>query len=128
MIGFFRKIRRKLADDNKPMKYMRYAVGEILLVMVGILLALQVNNWNEERKTANVEIQVLKGIQIDLKVDLDWIDKVIMTFKRKLTYFKMVDPNFPFPKENMIELEDSSSIINYNLLMNRPKLYVVKQF
>ena len=53
MINFFRKIRRKLADDNKPIKYMRYAVGEIVLVMVGILLALQVNNWNEERKQNN---------------------------------------------------------------------------
>jgi hypothetical protein len=51
MINFFRKIRRKLADDNKPLKYMRYAIGEIVLVMIGILLALQVNNWNEVRKS-----------------------------------------------------------------------------
>ena len=50
MIPFFRKIRKKLADDNKPLKYLRYAIGEIVLVMVGILLALQVSNWNEKRK------------------------------------------------------------------------------
>lgn len=50
MINFFRKIRRQFADQNKPLKYLRYAVGEIFLVMVGILLALQVNNWNEGRK------------------------------------------------------------------------------
>ena len=48
MINFFRKTRKKLADDNKFFKYSRYAFGEILLVMVGILLALQVNNWNKE--------------------------------------------------------------------------------
>jgi len=52
MIPFFRKIRKKMADDNKPMKYMRYAIGEILLVVIGILIALQVNNWNEINKDA----------------------------------------------------------------------------
>ena len=50
MINFFRKIRKKLADDNKPLKYMRYAIGEILLVVIGILIALQVNIYNEKRK------------------------------------------------------------------------------
>ena len=50
MIPFFRKIRKKMADDNKPMKYMRYAVGEIALVVIGILIALQINTWNEGRK------------------------------------------------------------------------------
>ena len=56
MITVFRKIRNlpagkagKMADDNRPVKYMRYAIGEILLVVIGILIALQVNNWNEER-------------------------------------------------------------------------------
>ncbi len=50
MIPFFRKIRKKMADDNKPLKYMRYAVGEIALVVIGILIALQINTWNENRK------------------------------------------------------------------------------
>ena len=43
MINFFRKIRKKMADDNKPMKYMRYAIGEITLVVIGILIALSIN-------------------------------------------------------------------------------------
>ena len=50
MINFFRKIRKQLADDNKPLKYMRYAIGEIVLVVIGILIALSINNWNEESK------------------------------------------------------------------------------
>ena len=50
MIPFFRRIRKKMADDNKPLKYMRYAIGEIVLVVVGILIALQINNRNEKRK------------------------------------------------------------------------------
>ena len=42
MIPFFRKTRKKMADDNKPMKYMRYAIGEIALVVIGILIALSI--------------------------------------------------------------------------------------
>ena len=50
MIKFFRKIRQNLLMENKTGKYLKYAIGEIILVMIGILLALQVNNWNEKRK------------------------------------------------------------------------------
>ncbi len=50
MINFFRKTRKKLADDNKPLKYARYAIGEIVLVVVGILIALSINNWHQEQK------------------------------------------------------------------------------
>jgi len=49
MINFFRKIRQKLLKEGKTSSYLKYALGEIGLVMVGILLALQVNNWNENR-------------------------------------------------------------------------------
>jgi len=51
MINFFRRIRKKMADDNKPLKYARYAIGEIVLVVIGILIALQINTWNEDRKS-----------------------------------------------------------------------------
>jgi len=50
MIKFFRNIRQKLAAENKFIAYSRYAIGEIILVVIGILIALQVNNWNQERK------------------------------------------------------------------------------
>ena len=55
MINFFRRIRKQLADDNKPLKYARYAIGEIVLVVIGILIALSINNWNEQRKNNNLE-------------------------------------------------------------------------
>lgn len=69
MIGFFRRIRKKLADDNKPLKYMRYAFGEIVLVVIGILIALQINNWNEERKLVEREITLLTNIREDILLD-----------------------------------------------------------
>ncbi len=64
MILLFRKIRKKMADDNRPLKYMRYAIGEIVLVVIGILIALQINNWNEENKRKAIAksflIEILK--------------------------------------------------------------------
>ena len=77
MIPFFRKIRKKMADDNKSMKYMKYAIGEILLVVIGILIALQVNNWNEERKFRNVEFMYLNGLKHDLEFSGLEIKRVI---------------------------------------------------
>ncbi|MBT8298078.1 MAG: hypothetical protein KJO52_07070 [Maribacter sp.] len=66
MINFFRKIRRKLADDNQFFKYSRYAIGEIVLVVIGILLALQINNWNEDYK----ESQAIKNVLYEIREDL----------------------------------------------------------
>jgi len=53
MIKFFRHIRKRLLSENKTGNYFKYAIGEIILVVIGILIALQINNWNEERKLQN---------------------------------------------------------------------------
>ena len=66
MIKFFRKIRQKLLSENKFSKYLIYAVGEIVLVVIGILIALQINNWNEQRKIKKQETQVYKELKSDL--------------------------------------------------------------
>jgi hypothetical protein len=74
MIPFFQKIRKKMADDNKPLKYMRYAIGEIVLVVVGILLALQINTWNEGRKNNIIEQGTLLSLKTDLESALVQLD------------------------------------------------------
>ncbi|WP_396602470.1 DUF6090 family protein [Algibacter sp. R77976] len=66
MIKFFRKIRQNLIMENKTSKYFKYALGEIILVVIGILIALQINNWNENRKLQQKEVQILKEIKSDL--------------------------------------------------------------
>ena len=70
MINIFRKIRYDLMEKNKTGKYFKYAIGEIVLVMVGILLALQVNNWNENLKNKSMETDYLIRIFQDLDDDL----------------------------------------------------------
>lgn len=69
MIKFFRKIRYDLMEKNKTGKYLKYAIGEIVLVVIGILIALQINNWNELRKTKEKEKVILKEIISDLIVN-----------------------------------------------------------
>jgi hypothetical protein len=70
MINLFRNTRRKLADDNRPLMYMRYAIGEIVLVVVGILIALQINTWNEERKLEKERFSILENLKDDLTNDI----------------------------------------------------------
>lgn len=66
MIKFFRRIRQRLLTENKFSKYLIYAVGEIILVVIGILIALQINNWNETRKIEVVEKEILNVLLADL--------------------------------------------------------------
>ena len=77
MIKFFRKIRQNLIMENKTSKYFKYAIGEIILVVIGILIALQINNWNESKKTKEKERQVLTEIQSDLNYSLIDFDEII---------------------------------------------------
>ena len=78
MIKFFRKIRQNLLSEGKTGKYLKYAIGEIILVMIGILLALQVNNWNENRKAKIRE----KALLVNLTANL-YIDKTRFTYNLK---------------------------------------------
>lgn len=77
MISFFRKIRRFLVLENKPVRYLKYAIGEILLVVIGILIALQINNWNEAQKERKRERMYLESLVIDLKESQAELERVI---------------------------------------------------
>ena len=74
MIKFFRKIRQNLLSEGKAMQYFKYAIGEIILVVIGILIALQINNWNENRQAKRLVSSHLASIREDLKLDLKQIE------------------------------------------------------
>ena len=75
MIKFFRKIRQDLLRNNKTGDYLKYAVGEIVLVVIGILIALSINNWNESRKNDLKQALLVKNIIEDLRLDFIHINK-----------------------------------------------------
>lgn len=62
-----------MADDNRPIQYLRYAVGEIVLVVIGILIALQINNWNQELQNKTLERKTLENLKIDLVLQMEII-------------------------------------------------------
>ena len=81
MISVFRKIRQSLLAKNNVSRYLMYALGEILLVMIGILLALQVNNWNEERKLKTRIDSTLRNVVFDLEADTTTAGTIIKFYE-----------------------------------------------
>ncbi len=121
MIKFFRRIRFDLMEKNKTGKYFKYAIGEIVLVVIGILIALSINNWNENRKERVQEIKNLKNIQQDIL--LDTVDimynvkyhKLFQTSQKQLlNYIHIKDLQ---PKE----------IIKYELALGSPLIFTLHE-
>lgn len=77
MFKFFRRIRLDLMEKNNTGKYIKYAFGEIVLVVIGILIALQINNLNEARKTRTTELHYLENLKTDLILNIAELDKYI---------------------------------------------------
>ena len=118
MIPFLRKIRKSLADDNRPLKYMRYAIGEIILVVIGILIALQINNWNENRKNKIAEADYYCRILDDFELNEKLIDETskLTTDKIKLCKELILDLN-KIPN-------DRSQILNKFVVAVRQDVFV----
>lgn len=77
MIRFFRHIRQKLMAENRFSKYMIYAIGEIVLVVIGILIALQINNWNENNKRNKLEQEALHNLKVDFQLNKTQLEDII---------------------------------------------------
>ena len=78
MTKFFRKIRQQFLSDKKTTQYFFYALGEIVLVVLGILIALQINNWNERQKNARIEQQLLKDLNQEFQMNQNLLLKKLI--------------------------------------------------
>jgi hypothetical protein len=90
MIKFFRKIRQNSLSEGKTGKYLKYAIGEIILVVIGILIALQLNNLNENKKNNVFEKEILSQIQENLKNDKLVLKQIELNFIKAIASSKKI--------------------------------------
>ena len=110
-----------MADDNRPLKYMRYAIGEIVLVVIGILIALQINNWNEEKNNAAQVNKHLATLRLNLQDDVKQTEKLLFVIDTALQFsntfldqFKTVKPVDKSVQKYLIFL-----MLEHNLEVNK---------
>ena len=115
MLPFFRKIRYRLAQNNQFFKYLKYAIGEIILVVIGILIALYINNWNESQKEREFELEMLKELAKSLASDKEYLGMLMRRNEVKENALqdmhKMIESGAAYP--------DSVLLKTYNNLINR---------
>jgi hypothetical protein len=91
MIKFFRKIRFDLMEKNKTGKYFKYAIGEVILVVIGILIALSINTWNENKKDRKQEKEFITSVKKDLKQDKFFIKLIIEQLEPRKEAYKAIN-------------------------------------
>ncbi len=111
MLKFFHGIRQKLLSENKFSKYLLYAIGEIVLVVIGILIALQINTWNEEQKSKALELNILKDLHNTLNADFELLNWGIAGNESAMESCKLVlaylDQNKPYSDSLNFHFENS---------------------
>ena len=90
MIKFFRHIRQTLIMENKTSKYLKYAIGEIVLVVIGILIALQINNWNQDRLATIEEHTIYKNLNTEFKTNRILLQEDITRNENSMTAGKIL--------------------------------------
>jgi len=113
MIKFFRKIRQNLIMENKTGKYFKYAIGEILLVMIGILLALQVSNWNQNRINSQKESLLLKELHEEFSNNQTQLYEVIRNHELAMKSTRYVISQFPINPDEIDLVSFQKGMINW---------------
>ena len=106
MIKFFRNVRQSLLMKNQTIRYFKYAIGEIILVVIGILIALQVNNWNEQRKSIAQAKKNLATIRLNLQDDIKQAEDLLLETKTALNYANTFFDQFKTlaPLDNKVQM------------------------
>jgi hypothetical protein len=102
MLPFLRKIRHQLVQENRFSRYILYALGEIFLVVIGILIALQINNWNEEKKIRSYELKMLKELSNVIQKDESYFQSMVDRLHQK---GEAVDKLLEFRETNQANLD-----------------------
>ena len=128
MLKIFRKTRQNLLSERKTGNYLKYAIGEIVLVVIGILIALQINNWNEQKKEKGKEQAFLKEINLDFKSNKTQLDSIISYNKVSLhagaRVLEIIESfNLKDPKVDESNAHLTDSIGYYYRLMWRNKSF-----
>ncbi len=90
MIYFFRKIRKHLVFKNKSVQYLKYAIGEVFLVVIGILIALQLDNWNDQRKFNKAQLTIQQRVILDIDNDINELRAKIYFLEIQQPIYNMV--------------------------------------
>ena len=122
MIKFFRKIRQKLLVENRFNKYLLYAFGEIILVVIGILIALQINNWNENKKqtakTKSLIERLLKENKNNQKTIATYLETYETLRKNNSEFFNLFNSNIENIKSYKLDSLFFNSIVDFNLIIS----------
>jgi len=123
MIKFFRRIRQNLLMENKTGKYFKYAIGEIVLVVIGILIALSINNWNESRKQRQKEIvnllELKKGLESDLITEfIPGIRKYTAMEIAAANLKRYNNTNETIPNDSLLKYYRTSLASEWNFIFN----------
>lgn len=94
-----------MADENKPIAYMRYAIGEIILVVIGILIALQINNWNEDRKQENRRKEVTEALTLELNDVLNYTQSQVRMMDNRIELFTRILNEWDTLKPEQLPIE-----------------------
>jgi hypothetical protein len=120
MIKLFRNIRKNLLKEGNTTKYFKYAIGEIVLVVIGILIALQINNWNEARKDKlQMEVYV-DSIKEDLAYDREELESSHTILKKQIVAGDQIIPIME--SDNHTVIDSLEFIMSFNAMTTTTSL------
>lgn len=116
MLSLLRKLRKNFLGNNRFSQYLIYAIGEIFLVVIGILIALQINNWNENKKQRRYELKMLNELSNSLRKDKKYLGSLISRLDQKENSVNLLLEMRETGSENLDSLSRHFQNMRYEIL------------